>query len=89
MNMYESLAQFTLSFGLLLTCVLWFGLFLIACIYFLLLISCLIDAFNKDPEEFPDRNLWILILIGTQIFGFGWIAVIVYYILYKPKILVL
>ncbi len=74
------------STGLLLVCVvLFFGLFLVFLIIWLF-VACLVDAFLKSEQEFPDRTLWIILLIGSAFVSLMWLSSIVYYFMYRPKL---
>lgn len=49
-------------------------------------IACLIDVFSKTEAEFPERTLWIVLLLGTLFFGMMWLVALIYYFLYRPKL---
>jgi hypothetical protein len=72
--------------GLALTC----GILLVAlAVVFLILwifIACLIDVFKKTDTEFPDRTLWIILLLGSLFLGFMGITTLIYYFMYRPRL---
>jgi len=84
---YNALAEFSINYGFFMACfVIVFGLGLIGLCYWFWYL-CIKDAFQRSPEEFPDRTLWISILLVTLFIpGFIWqlIASIVYFSIYKP-----
>ncbi|MFW5719781.1 MAG: hypothetical protein ACOCXT_02010 [Candidatus Dojkabacteria bacterium] len=83
--MFDFLADFTLNFGLPLTCcIVIFGL-VIGGFFLWLFVTCLLDAFSRDPATFHDRELWIWILLLSFFFGFSWLASLIYYFKYKPE----
>ena len=88
-NDYNALTDFILRYGLNLSCsIIIFGLICVLVVYWFWL-ACLIDVFNKDPKEFQDRTLWIiLLLVSFFIPGIIWqlIASAIYYVMYKPKL---
>lgn len=87
MNTYQTAADLTLQYGFFVSYFLICGGLLIYSIFFWLWLSCLIHAYKND---FKDRNLWLsILLISFFIPGFIWhiIASIIYYAIYKPKLL--
>ncbi len=51
-----------------------------------LYLACLVDVFRKTDTEFKDRTLWLVLLIAGLVFGYGGIAALIYYLLYRPRL---
>lgn len=87
MDIYQQASDFTLQYGLFASIFVICGGLLIYGVVFWFWLSCLIHAYKTDHK---DRVVWIVILlISFFIPGFVWqfIATIIYYVIYKPKLL--
>lgn len=60
--------------------------FTVILFFLYLFVACLIDAAKRSEQEFPDRTLWIFLLIGSALTGFIWISAPIYYYLYRPRL---
>ena len=60
----------------------WIVIAIITLVFLIWWIILLIDCINRD---FPDRTTWIVILIIGFLFGFIWLADILYYFLVVKK----
>jgi uncharacterized BrkB/YihY/UPF0761 family membrane protein len=72
--------------GLLVACLCVLALAIVGFLGIWLWAACLVDAFRKTDAEFPDRTLWLTILGLTIFFGFSWLAALVYYFMYHPRL---
>lgn len=53
---------------------------------FWLWIAALVHAFRQSEADFPDRTLWIVLLIGSLFVGFYWLVGLIYIIIYKASL---
>lgn len=82
----DNLPIITGQTGLVLTCAILTCGFALFFFSIWLYVACLVDAFRKSEVEFPDRTIWITILIGSNFVGASPLATIIYYILFRPKL---
>ena len=72
--------------GLVLTMLILFVIASIALIFLWLYVAPVTDVFKKTEEEFPDRTIWIVLLIGSIFVALPWLTGLIYYFIYKPSL---
>lgn len=72
--------------GLLISCSLLLLGFAVVFFFMYLLLACLVDVFRKTDDEFPNRILWIVLLLASIPFGLVWLIAPLYYFLFRPRL---
>jgi uncharacterized BrkB/YihY/UPF0761 family membrane protein len=72
--------------GLMITMSILFIFTAIALVLTWIFAASVADAFNKTEDEFPDRTLWIVILLGSIFVLLPWLTGLIYYFIFKPSL---
>lgn len=72
--------------GLLVACLFIFVGLSVGLIIIWFFVASIVDVLRKTDDEFPDRQLWIILLFVSLFTPFNWLAALVYYFKFKPRL---